>query len=145
MYASQLVQWPLDLQFPPLSSGVVHLKDRLQLYVAQLAPAIRRLYVLLLPSLVELDGYDVVTGKRILYKIVQSTGRFKKKTGPCFISLYLWQFITVWTGNTLVVCCKLSLSSNDSESLQQTMSVLPVHTVINCQRYRLIKHGPVFF
>ena len=30
------------------------------------------------------------------------------------------------------------------ESLQQTMSVLPVHTVINCQRYRLIKHGPVF-
>ena len=25
------------------------------------------------------------------------------------------------------------------------MSVLPVHTVINCQRYRLIKHGPVFF
>ena len=32
-----------------------------------------------------------------------------KKTGPCFISLYLWQFITVWTGNTLMVCCKLSL------------------------------------
>ena len=24
------------------------------------------------------------------------------------------------------------------------MSVLPVHTVINCQRYRLIKHDPVF-
>ena len=25
------------------------------------------------------------------------------------------------------------------------MSVLPVNMVINCQRYRLIKHGPVFF
>ena len=35
-----------------------------------------------------------------------------KKTGPCFISLYLWQFITIWTGNTLMVCCKLSLSSD---------------------------------
>ena len=29
-----------------------------------------------------------------------------------FSKLYLWQFITVWTGNTLVVCCKLSLSSD---------------------------------
>ena len=37
------------------------------------------------------------------------TGRLKK-TRPCFISLYLWQFITVWTDNTLVVCCKLSLA-----------------------------------
>ena len=35
-----------------------------------------------------------------------------KKTGPCFISLYLWQFITVWTGNALMVHCKLSLSSD---------------------------------
>ena len=33
-----------------------------------------------------------------------------KKNEPCFISLYLWQFITVWTGNTLVICCKLSLA-----------------------------------
>ena len=41
--------------------------------------------------------------------VVVFTGRLKK-TGPCFISLYLWQFITIWTGNTLMVCCKLSLA-----------------------------------
>ena len=35
-----------------------------------------------------------------------------KKTGPCLLAIYLWQYITVWTGNTLIVCCKLSLSSD---------------------------------
>ena len=78
--------------------------------------------------------------------LLTTTGRLKKKTGPCFISLYLWQFINIWTGNTLMVCCKLSLAYQMIvKALQQTMSELPVHMVINCQRYRLIKHGPVFF
>ena len=45
-------------------------------------------------------------------KVVSCMYRAFKKIGPCFISLYLWQFITVWTGNTLMICCKLSLSSD---------------------------------
>ena len=48
---------------------------------------------------------DVYPQQCIMYKVF-------KKTGPCFISLYLWQFITIWTGNMLMVCCKLSLSSD---------------------------------
>ena len=69
------------------------------------------------------------------YNYCIHTGRLKK-TGPCFISLYLWQFITVWTGNTLLVCCTLSLAYQ--MIVKAYSSVLPVHTVINCQRYRLI-------
>ena len=49
----------------------------------------------------------------IVYMLVFVSYRvFKKKTGLCFISLYLWQFINIWTGNTLMVCYKLSLSSD---------------------------------
>ena len=53
---------------------------------------------------VQLYNVYVTQSKKKIYRA------FQKKTGPCFISLYLWQFITVWTGNTLMVYCKLSLA-----------------------------------
>ena len=36
----------------------------------------------------------------------------QKKLDHVLLAYIFWQFINIWTGNTLMVCCKLSLSSD---------------------------------